>query len=80
MIFSILSHLGSDDSLSQPKEDASAFPFLLLMGSCFPVNFPDEVKLASTSSASIWIWSRVRDFLSLKVNPKLDSKAPKNTT
>lgn len=49
-------------------------PLLLSPYSVFLFHFPIEVKFASTSKASIWIWSRVRDFLSLRVNPNFGSK------
>ena len=80
MILSISSHFSSGDYLALPKKDTSSLPLLFSIGSDFPLDFPTEVKFASTSSASIWSWSKLRDFLSLRVKPKSDSKALKIST
>lgn len=80
MSLSISSHFGSGDSLAWPEEDISSFPLFFLVGSSLPLEFPTEVKFSSTSRASTWSWSKVRDFLSLRVKQNLDSKAPTNTT
>ena len=39
-----------------------------------------KARLASTLRESIWSWSRVVDFLSFRVKPTSDSKAPTKTT
>lgn len=62
------------------EELVSSFPLLLSPWSVLPLHFLVEVKFSLTSKETTWIWSKERDFLSLRVKPKYGSKDPAKTT